>query len=410
MATVLVAYTLIIFLPPLVHGYVYPNNGDDTAFHLRYFDAIANGGNATSQYLGQNIVGYPLVWVSNLIGVCIDALFLWFNFLVLWLVGIMAFVLVAKFVDWRLGLLAVPMVMFMTPSTLNLYDTGAVYDLATVGVILPIVLYCVVKLWITKKWYWLPPLLLALVMVVVVHTIVLWYAVRSATAERQIPTPLEFANVFLGYGVVLMLLVAVLWMFQSKSLKIDRQAKVLLVCLSAFVLPMCVLVFTGFTGWSLRIALDVSIVFPILVACLLGVVLRGNKSRLVWGIVCAFVVLASLPIASAYVRYNSAVKPLDMKAIAYVNTLVGDYYSCSPEVAPWIYDRFLNKKYKAGEFPYIARNKPMTSRTTPDSLAYWKEHNTAGYQWSDNGIPDYSADDAVEFKDGGLVIGIVEQK
>ncbi len=408
---VLVVYTLIIFLPPLIYSYVYPNNGDDTAFHLRYFDAIKNGQNTTVQYLGQNIIGYPLVWVSNTTGVSIDALFLWFNFLMLWLVGIMAFVLITKFVDWKAGLLAIPMVIFMTPSTLNLYDTGAIYDLMTVGVILPMVLYCGVKLWTTKKWYWVFPLLITVALTVGVHTMVLWYGIRSATVERQIPTLSEFASIFLGFSIILLFFVAVFWCFQSKSVKIERQAKVLIICLVAIILLMCVLVFTGFVGWSLRIALDVSIVFPLLVACLLGVVLKNNRGKLAWGlalgIVCLFVVVASLPITISYMHYNSAIKPLDMKAIEYMNSLSGEYYSCSPEVAPWVYERFLNKEYRVGASPHIARKEPMTSRTKPESCGYWWGHGAVGY-WQASKV-DYVKPDGevVKFYDGTLEIEVV---
>lgn len=403
---VLVAYTLIIFLPPLMYGYVYPNNGDDTAFHLQYFSAIQSGNGATMQYLGQNIIGYPLIWMSRLLGANIDVLFLWFNLLVLWLVGIMAFVLVGKFVDWRAGLLVVPMVMFMTPSTMNLYDTGAIYDLLTIGVILSMTLFCLVKLWVTRKWYWLLPLLVVSVLALVVHTMVIWSAMQSVKAERQIPSVLEFASVFLGYGIVLLFMGVAFWIFQSKSLKIASQTKMLLFCLTSVVLPMVVLVFTGLVGWSVRLALDVSIVFPILVGCLLGIVLKGNRSKVAWGIVCVFIAVASFPIVNIYMHYNSAVSPLDKEVIAYVNNLDGDYYSCSPEVAPWIYDRFLNKKYKVGELPYIMRNEPMTSRTTPGTLAYWVESPALGYCWSEDLVPQ-SSGSIVQFKDNDLEIDVV---
>ncbi len=46
-----------------------------------------------------------------------------------------------------------------------------------------------------------------------------------------------------------------------------------------------------------------------------------------------------------------------------MNSLPGNYYSCSPEVAPWIYGRFLNKEHKDGARPYIARSQPMTDDT-----------------------------------------------
>lgn len=407
---VLVAYSLIIFLPPLVHGYVYPNNGDDTAFHLRYFDTIASGNGGVAQYLGQKLVGYPLLWLSGLIGATIDSVFLWFNFIALWLVGIIAWFVVSKFVDWKAGLLVIPMVAFMTPSTLNLYDTGAVYDLITVGIVLPLVVYCFIKLWITKKWLWLLPLLVAVGFLISIHTMVLWEGMmlRNPNAENIVPTLPEFVGVFLGYTVVLTLLLSIFWLFQAKGLQIRREAKILVICLSAIVVVMCVLVFTGFMGWSARVALDVAIVLPMLVACLVGMALKDMKLAY-WLVVGVFVLIASFPVASAYVGYNSAVKSLDLEAIKYVNSLEGDYYSCSPEVAPWIYDRFIDKEYKEGALPHIVRSESMTPKTNPDSKYYWWFCNTAGYWRREK--TEYvqpSGYTYVGFNDVDLVIEIIE--
>lgn len=401
---VLILYSLAIFLPPLVYGYVYPNNSDDTAFHLAYFDRIKNGEALNAQYSGQNIVGFPLVWASKAIGVSIDVLFLWFNFVVLWLVGISAFALVAKFIDWRAGLLAIPMVMFMTPSTLNLFDTGAIYDLMTIGVILPMLLFCGMQLWATKKWYWSIPLLVSLTLVVIVHSTVIMktIAMGNSTGEKAIPTLAEFVGILLGYSIVLLLVVSlVVFVWNYKRLNMDGKAKLLLACLAFIIITLTILVFTGAIGWSLRIAIDLAIVLPLFVACLVGVILKVTKIP-VWAVALC-VVVSSVSLLSQYAEYNSAMKPADMEAIVYVNGLSGEYYSCSPEVAPWIYDRFLNKEYREGELPYIVRSKPMTSRTTLGHLGYWGESNsTSGYWWSGKVKPKLES--VMEIKDGGIQI------
>lgn len=77
---VLVCFGVMIVLPPLLHGYVYPNSGDDTAFHLVYIDAIKNGEEATPLYYGQVLVGYPVAWLSNVTNWSVDQIFLWFNY------------------------------------------------------------------------------------------------------------------------------------------------------------------------------------------------------------------------------------------------------------------------------------------------------------------------------------------
>jgi len=398
-----------------VHGYVYPNSGDDSAFHLAYFDGIQKDGEILSpNYFGQDIVGYPLVWVSDVSGVSIDILFLWFNFLVLWLVGISVFILVAKFVNWKAGLLAIPMVMFMSPSTLNLYDTGAIFDLMSVGVILPLGLFCGMQLWVTRKWYWLFPFSLFVVLGVAVHTIILLAVIQSGKVIEEVTLPILMGSwgIILGYAVIVMFVISIVfWVCKYNELKIDRNAKILSYCLFGIVMVLVMLITTEVLGWTLRIALNLAIVLPMLVACLWGVIINTiRNNRLVLCFVCLFVIIASLPIMMQYMQYNNAINPLDMKVIAYVNDLDGEYYSCSPEVAPWVYGRFMDKEYKESALPHIVRNQPMTSRTTPGTSAYWWEHRTAGY-WRDYEI-DYVEPNGriTEFKDGELEIYVVADK
>jgi hypothetical protein len=115
-------------------------------------------------------------------------------------------------------------------------------------------------------------------------------------------------------------------------------------------------------------------------------------------LVCALVVVCSVPMVDVYFDYNSAVKPIDLKAIEYINSLDGEYFSCSPEVAPWIYGRYLNKTYKEGEFPYIDRNIPMTSKTNKNTKYYW---------FADKKEPKYPMQDAVKFAQGGIIINVI---
>ncbi len=156
----------------------------------------------------------------------------------------------------------------------------------------------------------------------------------------------------------------------------------------------------GKTIWSTRIALDLAIILPLAIACILGVTIRKVKREVIWAALFAIVIAGSIPQLANYFSYNSAVLPIDKEVIEYVNALPGDYYSASPEVSHWIYSRFLNKQYKDGEFPYIARSQPMSPRSTPGSLGYWGDFNL---------ITDYPLDDAKKFKEGWLEIYVVRQ-
>ena len=92
---VLALYTAIIFLPPIIYNYTYPNSGQDTYWHIQRIMDISKGLKPDSTYYwGDYIVGYPLIILSK-IGIPIATSFMWFNFLMLWAVGISFYILVS---------------------------------------------------------------------------------------------------------------------------------------------------------------------------------------------------------------------------------------------------------------------------------------------------------------------------
>lgn len=403
---VLISYTLIILLPPIMYGYIYPNNSDDTAFHLYYFNKLQQGGTFEANYLGQYILGYAIVWLSNISNLTIEFIFLWFNFIVLWLIGFTAFFVSWKLVSWKAGLIALPMVIFVTPSTLNLYDCGSIYDLMTVGIFLPLSVYCAVKLLVTKKFYWAIPLLVSAGLVLFIHTI----GALGSNGNEPIVSFSQFANVFIG-TIPLLIFFGSLIIVACRYKEVEYKSKILGIILSCIVLAMATLVFSGLIGWSIRIALDLSIVLALFTACLLGMVIKLYPDKIALIGIALVVLCSSIPVMSGYFKYNSAITKVDKQVIAYINSLEGQYYSCSPEVAPWVYDLFLDKKYKEDELPYISRNQPMTNRTKPESVGYWWEQTATGYIRKDysKGIPDYNLEEAILFKEGDLRIYVIEK-
>ena len=151
----LLLYVIIMILPPLIHGYVYPNGGDDTAYHLKYFESLKTDEGGKMLYLGRVMVGYPLLWFSDTFNLSIDALFLWFNYIALTGVGLAVYLLVSNLTDWKAGLVSIPLVMFCTVSTLRLFNTGAIFDLVTIGIFLPVSLLLVVKAIATRNKYYI---------------------------------------------------------------------------------------------------------------------------------------------------------------------------------------------------------------------------------------------------------------
>jgi hypothetical protein len=367
----LLIYTAVIFLPPLLHGYIYPNNGDDSAYHLRYIQHIDGEAEYSPLYFGQFVMGHIIVWSSSLFGLPLNTIFLWANFLILWLVGIAVFLLVSSLYGRVAGLLGIAIVVFGTPSTLGLYDAGAIFDLMTVGIILPVLLLSVVKTIATRKWYWLSLAGSLAISFVVVHTAGL-FKVGDIKAFEPHPYLLEFTRTLLGVVPAFTLIGVGIFVLLHKKFRVSRETHWLYWLFGVMLLFLLPMTFVNILGWQTRFAIDMAIVLSIMAACSLGIMLNNiqKKKVAVVALVTLIVLAGSYPSLNNYRQYQSAVRPVDEAVIDYVNGLSGKYYSCSIEVAPWIYDRYLNKVYQSGEKPYIKRSVPMTSKTTPGTRYY----------------------------------------
>lgn len=146
----LIILLLIILLPPAVHGYVYPNKGDDTAVHLGAIEMMSPGSLPQMAYWGQAIVGVPMKFVSDLTGWGLDGIYLWWSYTMLALVGVVLYLVVGSLVNRWAGIIAAVMVLFVTQGVMYLFHYGQIFDIVNMFVILPIAVWFLVR-WLAGK-------------------------------------------------------------------------------------------------------------------------------------------------------------------------------------------------------------------------------------------------------------------
>ena len=366
---VLFIYTLIIIIPPIAHGYIYPNGGDDSAGHLYYLTKYVNRDisivGLANSYWGQVIVGVPIMALHKGFGWSIDTMFLWFNYLVLWGVGISVYLLVGKVVGWKIGLISIPIVMFISASVLNLFNDGSIYDLMTVGVLLPLSIFALLSSLKNKKWLIIAGVFILLA--VIVHSAAVF---KRYGLVPQPSTPIsDFLTIMVGGLLLVLLIIAVVFLIIDKY-KYEKNEKIAASILGILIVLFIPLSFTQITVWANRFAVDLAIIIGIFTALVVGMVLKRIGLR-PSAFITLGVVAFSLPLIVNWLGYNSAVKEVDKEVISYVNSMPGDTFSCSSTINPLIYGRFLNKTYVNGTLPYIDRDKPMTSGTTLGSKYYY---------------------------------------
>jgi len=227
-------------------------------------------------------------------------------------------------------------------------------------------------------------------------------AARAAGITEQPITPPSFGNfsmVYVGCITLGILLLALLLVLREREhLEIRLKTKLFLGFLAALVIFLAIGAFTRISPDPVRVALDLSVTIAILTVCLVGIGLEATKRKKVMVLaVYALVAVGMFLSVPHWLSYTSAVRPADIQAIEYLNSQSNSTYSCSTQVAPWIYNRWLEKEYVAdGNEEYVIyRDKPMTARTNPNQ--YW-------YQYKDRAMSQLSDYDNLtllrEFSDG----------
>lgn len=428
----LLLYCILIFLPLLVHGYVYPNIGDDSAVYLARIEGMANGTD-TVQYTGYYIAGYPMVFLRDTLGWSLDIQFLWFNFIALAFIGIVIYLVFAKLANRLTGWLALLLVMFTAQGIMFLFYYGQIFNIINLGIIFPLLLLFTVRyLEGRKKRY----LLLTLVFTILfssfhangiylpaiaglgtlvyliyikfnkktvqkralyfgggitLFAIIVFIALVVLPTMQQLrefsDTPLSSTMNNVGKGMAvpvnhwlmsilspsILVLAALVAMFHKdlKKLFADNRVK-----MAGFILAVLsfLLIVAAFGKLSLdpwRQAVDLAIVSAMLVAVCLGVLLAKQKNAALYIVVVLAVGFGLFHNLPTWFNYNSAMTQADLKAIEYLNKV--ETFSCSSQVAPWVYMRYTTAKHQDNDGDIvIMRSEPMTPRSTEGNIWYQK--------------------------------------
>jgi len=160
----------VVFVPPAIHGYTYPSIGDDAAAHLENMDRIRAGEEPVMSYWGTAIVGYPLVWLADGLNVSNDAVYVWWNYAMIALAGIVIYLVFSSLVNKWAGFLASAMALFGTQGVMYLFNYGVMFDIVNMMIILPLWLWFTVK-WLGKqRWGYAIGALASLSLFCVFHT------------------------------------------------------------------------------------------------------------------------------------------------------------------------------------------------------------------------------------------------
>lgn len=367
--------SVVIILPPIVHGYIYPTGGDDTAYHLAVIQKITPTQPVVTGtiYAGQWIVGYPIKLLEFVFHVPITTSFLWFNYLALIGIVLTSYFVFSKLVSRVTGIIAA-LVSFLFSTNVALFQSGAIYDIVNLGIIFPWMLYFTITAIKEKSWKrGVIALLLADL-----------FAVFHANGVYLLVIPLIFA--------------LVAW--QRKRL-LDK-AVLSLIIMGVLVIALFIVAFiVPFVSYDAgRQSVDATALIWLMIAMGLGLWLKRMKQPVSVLVIIGLALIGGYLALPSWFSYTSAIKPIDEKVMAYVNTLPEREFYTNEFVAPYVYQVYLNKTYKPTSGIYIWRSVPMTAGVTPGThFIYWERQGRG----KDTKPPENMVN-IKNFSEGGITI------
>lgn len=427
----LALFGLIVFLPPIIHGYVYPNIGDDTAVNLGVIERIWAGElGLKTAYLAYMIVGYPLMFLSELLGKSLDVLYLWFSFGALAAVGITVYLVISRLVSRLAGWLALLLSVFSAQGLLYFFYYGQIFNIINIGIILPVLVYFAVRYVEQRKLFQLLILLFLVGLFGSFHTSGIYLpaiaglaTVVYVTYKRLKKQRIEKSVAFVGLGIVvfsaivfvyfiflptvkslqsyegfqmvklftvlgkgmtiplghyaldivsptILALLGLTIVYFSDVLKAaDRKARLLISILACILTPLGVAAFAKLSLDPWRQAVDFATILALFIAVFVGILLGKRKNQAVMVIVALLIGFGLYHNLPTWFGYNSAIRPVDIEAATYVNNY--KTYSVSGTLAYWVYDRFTTSEWQPNDGDIvIVRNLPMTPRSTEGNVWY----------------------------------------
>jgi hypothetical protein len=419
----LVVFGAIIFLPPIIKGYVYPSIGDDTAAHMNILEWVGWFAPENTEpvelirYSAYYIVGYPMDVVSHVFNLDKDTLFLWFNYLALFGVGVTLFFIFKNLMGLRAGLLALFVPVFTSYSILLLFYSGVIFEIINVSIILPWACYMGIKFLLHKKKRYLVGAtgffsLFAVfhstgiyLIFIIVGCFIAYIIYRMAKRQPVYTRGYTLATVAYGIFVIFFflfnpimprlyellllpsegvagftLLIASLLHYMSylllvvliisvallvgKYKQINKAEKLTVLTFGILAVIMLPAILFGWSPQPFRQGYDFAIFLSLVSVGVVSIAIRLCEHRLVTYLLVGMALFGAIVHISDWgFGYNSALEKIDVEAIRYINTLPGDSFSCSDNVDHWVYGRYVDKGYspKDGEI-FVKRNVPMKSK------------------------------------------------
>lgn len=285
---------IIVIIPMMIHSQTYLSLNNDSVGHMVVFNAIKDGSNPQFLYLGQKLTGYLLVWINKLTHIDLAILFMWFNFLSLYLSGISVGWLVRVTTKNKVAsFLSACVIIFGILSTLRLFMSGTIFNIVDILVFVPIIFVFVYKMVDEKKPMYLFVIIPLSVFTYFFHSSFGYHApisppltvnqpiVSSGFENTTTLSPYLVVFSLLGTGTLALLMISLALLYKQHE-KISLPNKIVLILLGIMAIGMFVGGYVGITEFSTRLLINSTLFIGIGLSIIMGLVYKQNKYSLIY--------------------------------------------------------------------------------------------------------------------------------
>jgi hypothetical protein len=291
----------------MLHSDTYGVINNDTMAHLKAFQEMESQG-YVGLYGGQEIVG----WIINHSGLEPQSTFMYFNFGMLALAGVVTGIMVYILTGNKIaGLLTMPLSTVCSGGMMQLFYCGTIFNVIAVMILVP--LSIIAWYFINKKFgkWWsigLSPLLIALL---AFHPSLGGGLLSNNPVPEGVLNPFESLNTYFGMYNFILLTICLCVVYIQNSVKGFNA--VIIVVLSAVILCSGIIGFVGLSDFSSRVIINMTLFMSLLTVLLMGIAVKNSRPEIRY---CLLIVtaLSAVPGLFDWIM-NSVVKGLPANVI-----------------------------------------------------------------------------------------------
>ncbi len=267
----IIIFGIIIFLQPLFMKTNIINN--DTLAHLQAFERHQY------IYFGQQMIGEWIDFVNRITGVNIGTLFLWFNFISLFCVGLIVLLFTYKLTkSWVAGIIGMWLMVFGIGATQHLFWSGTIFNIIDILIIFPIVLLLINKI-IEKRFYKGILLLIPMTLFLVIFHPSFGIGVFTNIGKENVLSPAFIITIFIGIPIIIIMIIGFYLLRHTKiKLGILIVDGILIVLSGIFIF----LSYSNITAFSSRLAMNLSLMIGLLSCIMIGLTFKNSNSQSAW--------------------------------------------------------------------------------------------------------------------------------